>query len=387
MALGPAMVLGGLAILALVTSGKKGSSAAPGDGLTPNLPPGPSPLSDGHGGVAPGVPTNRRPIGPLPITLPEDLAEQVAKSLRDLTVNDDGSISGPVTAEAVQRATTVAAQVENAGFPDAARAFRAFIQAAAKRVPSPPKDKQVQVPGLPAAMVDQINRAIQLERDPKKLQAILDALQQQPASPQRDLLIQMLQQTIQQVQAALVLADTLKKTDQVLTSPGQPTVATAPAPIVELPPMVVTAPAPTPSASAPTPPVSEVPDTPDARRAVNTANMLRNRIVDAGGDVKKAKGKEDKSLVVAFQKAEALTADGFTGPKTVLKMAKYTGDIPLVYYWPKSATAKEVNAYRATLQQMADVHEQNGRPLTAQKLRTYAAKERGQAGIVGPMPS
>lgn len=384
MALGPAMVLGGLAILALATSGKKGAASSQDGGLSPNMPPGP--LSDGKGGIAPGVPTNKRPIGPLPITLPEDLAEMVAKSLRDLTVNDDGTISGPVTADAVQRATTVAAQVENAGFPDAARAFRAFIQAAAKKVPSPPKDKQVQVPGLPADMVDQINRAIQLERDPKKLGAILDALKAQPQSAQRDLLIQMLEQTIQQVQAALVLADTLKKTDQVLTSPGQPTAATAPTPIIDVPPLVITAP-PTTSASTPAAPVSEIPDTPEARRAVNTANMLRNRIVDAGGDVKRAKGKEDKSLVVAFQRAEALTADGLTGPKTVLKMAKYTGDIPLVYYWSKSATAKDVNTYRATLQQMADVHDQNGRPMTASKLRSAAQKERGQAGIVGPMPA
>lgn len=380
------MVLGGLAILALATSGKKASAAPADGGLTPQLPPGPgSSASDGRGGIVPGTKTNTRPIGPLPVVLPEDLAEMVAKSLRDLTVNDDGSISGPVTAEAVQRATTVAAQVENAGFPDAARAFRAFIQAAAKKVPSPPKDKQVQVPGLPQDMVDQINRAIQLERDPKKLQAILDALRSQPASAQRDLLIQMLEQTIQQVQAALVLADTLKKTDQVLKSPGLPPVTTTPAPIIDVPPMVITAPSPTPS--LPASPASEIPDTPEARRAVNTSNMLRNRIVDAGGDVKKAKGKEDKSLVMAFQKAEGLAADGKSGPGTTLKLAKYTGDIPLVYYWPTAANAKSVLNYRTTLLQMADVHEQNGRPNTAAKLRAAAAKERGQAGIVGTMPA
>ncbi len=382
MAIGPAMVLGGLAILALATSGKKGAAAP---GLTPTLPPGP--LTDGKGGVAPGVKTNTKAIGPLPIVLPEDLADMMAKSLRDLTVNDDGSISGPVTAEAVQRATTVAAQIDNAGFPDAANAFRVYIQMAAKKVPSPPKDKQVTVPGLPAAMVDQINRAIQLERDPKKLQAILDALKTQPQSTQRDLLIEMLEQTIQQVQATLVLADTLKNTDEVLKSPGQPTATTAPTPIVEVPPLVITAPSPEAPAPRTAPPVNEVPDTPEARRAVNTSNMLRNRIVDAGGDVKKAKGKEDKSLVMAFQKAEGLGADGLTGPGTVLKMAKYTGDIPLVFYWPKSATSKNVLAYRTTLLQMADVHEQNGRPGVAAKLRASAAKERGQAGIVGSMPA
>ena len=35
----------------------------------------------------------------------------------------------------------------------------------------PPKDKQVQLPGIPQATVDQINRTIMLERDLRRLEA------------------------------------------------------------------------------------------------------------------------------------------------------------------------------------------------------------------------
>ena len=103
--------------------------------------------------------------------------------------------------------------------------------------------------------------------------------------------------------------------------------------------------------------------------------------------MKKAKNKEDKSLVMAFQRGEGLTADGKSGPGTVLKMAKYTGDLPLVFYWPTSATQKNVLAYREAIREMADLHERDGRTTIADKLRAAATRERGQAGIVGVMPA
>jgi len=384
------MILGGLGILALATMGKK-SSAAP--ALPSGEPGGPLP----PGGGVPGFsPVRQQPVqttgfvrtaGPVPVLLPPDLAELMAKSLKDMTVQDNGSVSGPVTAESVQRATTVAAQIESAGFVDAANALRAFIQAAAKRVPSPTPDKQVRLPGVSPAIVEQVNRAVQLERDPRKLTAILQSLKTLPPSTERDLLIEMLGNTIKQVEAAIIMAETLKKTDEVLSSAGPPPASTAPTPIIELPRETITASPPV--ATAPRP-VSEIADTVEARRAVNLANHLLNRVADAGGDVKRAKGTEDKALVKAFQLAEGATttqADGLAGPNTNLKLAKHLGAVPLVFYWPKSATATNVNNYRATLRQMADVHEQNGRPTTANQLRAAATKERGQAGIVGSMPA
>lgn len=398
MPIGPAMILGGLGILALATMGKK-SSAAP---ALPSGEPGNSPaLPPGSSVTRVPTPSTQRPVdttgfvkpsGPVPVLLPAELAELMAKSLKDLTVTESGSIVGPVTADAVQRATTVAAQIESAGFPDAASAFRAWIQLAAKKVPAPTPDKRVTIPGVSPAIVDQVNRALQLERDPNKLRSILTALQNLPKSPQRDNLIEMLTETIKQVEAAIVMAETLKKTEQVLQNPGPPPAVTAPAPVIELPPMTIPASAPAPQPQPqprPQAPVSEVADTPEARRAVNLANHLVNRILD-NGTVTAAKGKEDKSLVKAFQLAEGATsaqADGLAGPGTMLKLAKYQGALPLVYYWPKSATAKNVNDYRSTLRQMADVHEQNGRPGIAAKLRDAATRERGQGGIVGAMPA
>lgn len=378
MALGPAMVMGTLGIIALLSMSKK-SGASPGAPALPSGEPASGPSGGSSGGS--GGRVNTKPIGPLPVQIPEALAELVAKSLKDLTVNDDGTVSGPVTAEAVQRATSVASQVERAGFPDAARAFRAYIQLAASKVPSPPPDKAIQLPGIPQATIDQINRTIRLERDPAKLQKVLDAVKAMPQSKERDLLIEMLAEAIRQTTAAMVLAETLKKTEEVLNSPGLPPVSTTPTPTVTLPEVVVTAPSPSAPVDLP------ISDTVESRRAINTANHLRNKVADMGGDVKKAKGKEDKSMVIAFQKGEGLTADGKAGPGTVLKMAKYTGDLPPVYYWPVSATAKNVNEFRATLQQMADVHEQAGRRSIAAKLRASAARERGQSGIVGQMPA
>ena len=404
MAIGPAMIMGGLGILALMTMGKKSSASS-----APQLPsgePGSAPQLPGPSSSVPGFsPTKQQPVnttgfqrvdGPVPVLLPPELAELMAKALKDMTVTDSGSVLGPVSPESIQRATTVAAQIEKAGFVDAANALRAFIQAAARKVPSPAPDKQVKLPGVSPLVVEQVNRAVQLERDPNKLRAILISLNSLPRSTERDMLIEMLSNTIKQVEAAIVMAETLKQTQKVLDNPGPPPASTKPTPVsqeIVVPEVIVTAPAPRPApipTAPPRPAGPEVADTVEARRALNLSNHMRNLVVDAGGDVKKAKGREDKGMVKAFQLAEGATAaqaDGLAGPNTNLKLAKYLGDIPLVFYWPKSATATNVNSYRATLRQMADVHEQAGRPVIAAQLRSAATRERGQAGIVGTMPA
>lgn len=368
MAIGPAMLLAGLGALALSTLGKKGSASAP---TLPNGAPAGS-TSD---------PLVQAPAGPIPIMLPQSFHDLLVKTLQNLTVQDDGSIKGPVTAAAVQQATSVAAQLEAAGFPEAANALRQYAKLAATKIPAPAPDKQAPLPGVAPELVAAVNRAIQLERDPKRLQEMIDAiLKSAPPSKERDNLVEMLSTTIKQIQAAMVLSDTLKKTNEVLTSPGLPPVSTTPTPVISLPPMVV-------EASAPAPKPADVPDTTESRRAVNLTNHLRNKVVDANGDVKKAKGKEDKGLVMAFQRAEGLGADGLMGPGSTLRLAKYTGDVPPVFYWPKSATSKNVLEYRSKLLEWADKHESEGRSAVASKLRAAAAKERGQSGIVGTMPA
>lgn len=369
MAIGPAMLLAGLGALALTTLGKKGS--APG---APALPSGAPPA-----GGSSGDPLVQSPAGPIPIMLPKSFHDLLVKTLQNLTVKDDGTIAGPVTPAAVQQATTVAAQLEAAGFVEAANALRQYAKLAATKIPAPAPDKVAPLPGVSPDLVAAVNRAIQLERDPKRLQEMIDTvLRSAPPSKERDNLVAMLGEAIKQVQAAMVLSDTLKKTNEVLTSPGLPPVTTTPAPVITVP-MVV-------EASAPTKP-ADVPDTTESRRAVNLTNHLRNKVVDAGGDVKKAKGKEDKGLVMAFQRAEGLGADGLMGPGSTLRLAKYTGDLPPVFYWPKSATSKNVLDYRAKLLEWADKHESEGRTQVAAKIRAAAAKERGQSGIVGQMPA
>ncbi len=375
MAIGPAMLLAGLGALALTTMGKKSGAAPPLPGSPP--PGGPSPQGSASDPIV------NTPVGPIPVALPLSFHNMMAKALQDLTMQDDGSIRGPVTVEAVQRATTVAAQLDAAGFPDAARALRGIVQLAARQIPSPPPDKVAPLPGVSPDLVAQVNRAVMLERDPNKLQAIINAVMASaPPSAERDHLVEMLTAAMKQVQAAMVLADALKKTDEVLKSPGQPTAATAPTQIIDVPAMVVTAPAPKPSAAAP-----EIADTTASRRAINLGNHLRNKIADYGGDVKKAKGHEDKSLVMSFQGAEGLKQDGLMGPGGTLQLAKYTGDLPLVFYWPTGSNKDRVLKYRTDLLAVADAHEDAGRPVIANKIRAAAAKERGQAGIVGTMPA
>lgn len=380
MAIGPAMLMAALGGLALATMGKKPATTSS-PGIAPPLPSGAPPAPKGSA----ADPIVNTAAGPIPVALPQSFHDLLVKALQGLTVQDDGTIKGPITPEAIQQATTIGAQLDAAGFPDAAAALRVFIQRAATQVPRPAPDKTAPLPGVSQVLVDQINRAIQLERDPAKLQAILDALlASAPPSPQRDALAQMLEQAIKQVQAAMVLADTLKKTDEVLKSPGLPPISTTPAPVIELPNTVITASPPTPS--VPTTAASEIPDTVNSRRGINLSNYLRNLVVD-NGSVKAAKGKEDKGMVMAFQKAEGLTQDGKMGPGGVKTLAKYTGDIPPVFYWPTSATSKNVLQFRADLLGIADQHDAAGHPLTAAKLRAAASKERGQAGIVGTMPA
>jgi hypothetical protein len=390
MAIGPAMILGLGGILALVTLGRK-SSASPG---TNELPPG---QGNARGGSAPKpkpkAQNPQQPIGPIPISLPEKFATLLARALNDMTVQDDGHVKGPVTAESIQRATTVAAQLEQGGFPQAANALRAYISMAAKKVPSPPIDKQVRIPGVSPAIVEQVNRALKLERDPTKLRAVLDGVKKLPASKERDALVEMLGEAIKQTEAALIMAQALSETEETLASPGIPQ-PRQPTPTIEIPLEVTASPPPRPATPPPgpggiqrAPAEPQLPDTAELRRAINVSNHLRNLQQDVGNDPKKMKGKEDKGQVVAFQKQEGITADGKAGPTFMTKLAKYTGNLPLVLYWPKSATQNNVFTYRENLRNMADIHERAGRVSLANALRASAARERGQAGIVGTMPA
>jgi hypothetical protein len=101
-----------------------------------------------------------------------------------------------------------------------------------------------------------------------------------------------------------------------------------------------------------------------------------------------AKGKEDMNIVSRFQGLAGLgTPDGKAGPGTLAAAAKVgQSALPLVMYWPKSATANNVLAYRDVLRQMAASARAAGDTTRAAELEQSAATERGQGNIVGSMP-
>lgn len=81
-------------------------------------------------------------------------------------------------------------------------------------------------------------------------------------------------------------------------------------------------------------------------------------------------------LLIAWQKARGLKADGDFGTGTALRLAQEIGTIPIIRGWPKGSTpndGKRAN-YQAALQQMANAAPEP----RASQLRASAAREAGQ---------
>ena len=102
-----------------------------------------------------------------------------------------------------------------------------------------------------------------------------------------------------------------------------------------------------------------------------------------------AKGKEDKGLIHKFQSMVGEKQDGLPGPGTTLKLALNgrVSNLPLVMYWPRSATASRVLQYRTDVRNVAAQARAAGDTSRAAALELSAQRERGQAGIVGSMPA
>jgi hypothetical protein len=135
-------------------------------------------------------------------------------------------------------------------------------------------------------------------------------------------------------------------------------------------------------ATAPSP---GTPKTPIQLAAEAMVLHLVNLQNNAGGNVKAVKGKEDRVLIARFQQLLGGTVDSKPGPGTLLAAAMNGQSVlPLVMYWPTGATASRVLQYRADLQNLAN---QTSDPSRRAALLASAARERGQAGIVGQMPA
>ena len=155
--------------------------------------------------------------------LPTEWQQKIAEALKALTVDPaTGKITGPVNAAAVQLATALASDLERAGYAAAAATLRAFAKAAASLVPNVPDNKKLPIPGLPADMVDQVNRALSMERDPAKLRAIVTGLKTLPQSSERDHAIATLEALIIQIEADKAAADALAKIKKVVVDPQPP---------------------------------------------------------------------------------------------------------------------------------------------------------------------
>ena len=146
-----------------------------------------------------------------------------------LGVDAGGVVRGPVTAAAIQHATELSSRLEQAGFPQAAAALRSYAQAAGKLLP-PPATPPAPIPGVPPETAAAIARALQLERDPQKLEALKASLRTLPPSAQRDQLIGALDALILQIRTQQALSQAATDIDEMTRAaqataslpPGQP---------------------------------------------------------------------------------------------------------------------------------------------------------------------
>jgi peptidoglycan hydrolase-like protein with peptidoglycan-binding domain len=108
--------------------------------------------------------------------------------------------------------------LQQAGFPEAAAAMRGYAQQASRMLPAPPAPA-VPIPGVPAELASAIQRALQLERDPAKLEALKAALQQLPPSAERDMLIGSLDALILQIRTAQAVSQAATEIDEMTRNP------------------------------------------------------------------------------------------------------------------------------------------------------------------------
>jgi hypothetical protein len=180
---------------------------------------------------APGTP-NGAPVRPEFQTIPLPLLQEMARVMQELTVTDfatadDGSVTsatilGPITKEAVQKATSLAAKLGQAGFPNAAKTVSDLAKMASAKLPSPPAINQIPLPTqcFTQAETESLNRLVAVERDPAKLQAVLDALKTRQVPPecaaQVKVFTDMLSALIVQAQAKIDDEIAIHKTEEIL---------------------------------------------------------------------------------------------------------------------------------------------------------------------------
>lgn len=242
--------------------------------------------------------------------LPEALRDKLVASLQMLTVDQaTQKIVGPVTAAAVQVATATAAELEAAGFVNEANELRKLASMAAAMVPAPSAASTVQIPGIPPSLQEQLNRALQMERDPVKLRAIKDALTQlQPQTPEVLAAQGTLDALILQIETA---AQTQASLEQIQTQIDQGVPAGTVAPIATpaiAPPILPT------TVSFPTSPMLAGPHATIRLGSRGPDVMVWQQFLGLNADG--IFGPATQAATVAFQRSKGLKADGIVGSAT-----------------------------------------------------------------------
>jgi peptidoglycan hydrolase-like protein with peptidoglycan-binding domain len=179
----------------------------------------------GAGATAPATTASTSTTSTRP-AMPASLQAEMIATMMALGVDAGGVVRGPVSVAAIQHATELSSRLEQAGYPESATAMRGYAQQASKMLPAP-ATPPAPIPGVPAEMVAAIQRALQLERDPAKLEALKAALQQLPQSAQRDLLIGSLDALILQVRTAQAMSQAATEIDQMTSAAAAAATAAA----------------------------------------------------------------------------------------------------------------------------------------------------------------
>jgi len=212
-----------------------------------------------NGGGGPTAPVKKELQNvPLP------LLQEMATALQLLTVDPNGNIIGPVTEDAVRNATALAAKLDAAGFPEAAKTIRDFALLAAKKVPTPSQERQIPLPlaCFTVAEQEQVTRLITLERDPRIIRGVVASLKARKVptecKAQVNAAITTLEAIALQMEAKLAEEEALRKIEEELRKKGQtpPFVPPTPGPTPFFPPFVPPAPAPPAPGTPPPPPGS-----------------------------------------------------------------------------------------------------------------------------------
>jgi len=362
----PIIILGAGALALLAMSSKKNTGSSPGTAIVP---------------ATPGASNSATSAEAVKQAQAQSYQAEVVKALSLMGVNPEtAEVTGTPSEESIQYGSALVARMKGDGFVQESQMLNVYVQRAiAKR----PAATVVAIPSIPPALQQELNNVLKYSKDPAVLRKVAAALKKLPNAATDQTIIntvEMVEEMASQIEAQLKTADAIRQVDVVINNPSAPVTITSSTTNAGSNPATVTNPIDSiKPAAAPKSPVETQAD-------LMVAHL--HRVQNTYGIPPKSKGKEDGNVIRKFQTLAKLgSPDGKPGPGTLVAAAaagQY--NLPYVMYWPKSATKQKVLDYRAALEAIASKLEGTN-PSAAEELRMSAARERGQAGIVGAMPA